>query len=114
MPERTRKISNQVIFITIAYGVLFAIAILWAWLRGDRPLFGTPDPMEPMWSAAIGTAAGLLTALLSQLSVSRFTWARRLEEEYARILGPLSMFVDFISVLLQVFQYRPQGLGGFT
>ena len=92
MPERTRKISNQVIFITIAYGLLFAIAILWAWLRVERPLFESPDPMEPGWSALLGTTAGLLTTLLSHLTVSRFTWARRLEDEFARILGPLTMF----------------------
>ena len=97
MPKR---ITPQVIFISVAYGVLLAIAILWAWLRGDRPLFESPDSLEPMWSAAIGTAAGLLTAILSQLSVSRFAWARRLEEEFARILGPLSMFEVVLLALL--------------
>jgi membrane protease YdiL (CAAX protease family) len=95
-----RKITPQVIFISLAYGVLFAIAILWAWLRGDRPLFETPDPMGPGWSALIGTAAGLLVTLLSQLSVSRFTWARRLEDEFARILGPLTMFEVVLLALM--------------
>jgi membrane protease YdiL (CAAX protease family) len=97
---RKLKISTQVIFISVAYGVLLAIAILWAWLRGDRPLFGIPHPMEPFWSALIGTAAGLLVTALSQLSVSRFAWARRLEEEFARILGPLTMFEVVLLALL--------------
>jgi membrane protease YdiL (CAAX protease family) len=92
VPRNNKKISTQVIFISIAYGVLFAIAILWSYLRGDRPLFETPDPMEPGWSALIGTTTGLLVTALSQLSASRFTWARRLEQEFARILGPLSVF----------------------
>ena len=86
-----KKFTPQVIFFSVAYGVLFAIAILWSHLRGDRPMFALPDPLEPFWSALIGTAAGLLVALLSQMSVSRFHWARRLEEEFARILGPLTM-----------------------
>jgi membrane protease YdiL (CAAX protease family) len=96
----SRKTTPQVIFISVAYGLLLAIAILWAWLRGDRPIFGLPDPMEPCWSALIGTAAGLLVAVLSQLSVSRFAWARRLEEEFARILGPLTMFEVALLALL--------------
>ena len=97
MPKKT---TSQVIIISVAYGVLLAIAILWAWLRGDRPLFAAPDPMEPGWSALIGTAAGLLVVFLSQLSVSRFSWARRLEEEFARILGPLTMFEVVLLALL--------------
>jgi hypothetical protein len=95
-----KKVSTQAIIFSVAYGVLLAIAILWAWLRGDRPLFELPAPMEPAWSALIGTAAGLLVALLSQLTVSRFTWARRLEEEFARILGPLTMFEVVLLALL--------------
>ena len=95
-----KKITSQVIIISVAYGVLLAIAILWAWLRGDRPLFAASDPMEPGWSALIGTAAGLLVAFLSQLTVSRFTWARRLEEEFARLLGPLTMFEVVLLALL--------------
>ena len=100
MPERTRKISNQVIFISLADGVLFTIAIRWAWLRGDRPLFESPDPIQPGWSALIGTTAGLLTTLISHLTVSRFTWARRLEDEFARILGPLTMFEVVLLALM--------------
>ena len=100
MPRNMKKVSTQVIFISLAYGVLFAIAILWAWLRGDRPLFESPDPMQPGWSALIGTAAGLLTTLLSHLFTSRFTWARRLEEEFARILGPLTMFEVVLLALM--------------
>lgn len=96
----SRKITTQTVFISAAYGVLLAIAILWAWLRGDHPLFEMPDPLEPCWSALIGTAAGLLVAALSQLSVSRFPWARRLEEEFARILGPLPMFEVVLMALL--------------
>jgi membrane protease YdiL (CAAX protease family) len=95
-----KKFTPQVIFISVAYGVLLAIAILWSWLRGDRPMFTLSDPMEPFWSALIGTAAGLLVALLSQLSVSRFQWARRLEEEFARILGPLTMAEVVLLALL--------------
>ena len=95
-----RKISTQSIIFSVAYGVLLAIAILWAWLRGDRPLFELPNPMEPAWSALIGTASGLLVAFLSQLTVSRFTWARRLEKEFARILGPMTMFEVVLLALL--------------
>jgi membrane protease YdiL (CAAX protease family) len=95
-----KKITPQVIFISVAYGVLFAIAILWSWLRGDRPLFEAPDPLEPGWSALIGTAAGLLAAFLSQISVSKFAWARRLEQEFARILGPMTMFEVVLLALL--------------
>jgi membrane protease YdiL (CAAX protease family) len=95
-----KKVTPQVIIISVAYGVLLAIAILWAWLRGDHPLFTAPDPMEPAWSALIGTAAGLLVAFLSQLTVSRFTWARRLEEEFARLLGPMTMFEVVLLALL--------------
>ena len=95
-----RKTSSQVIIISVAYGVLLAIAILWAWLRGDRPLFELPGAIQPAWSALIGTAAGLLVALLSQISVSLFAWARRLEEEFARILGPLTMFEVVLLALL--------------
>lgn len=90
-PQGTRPYS-QVTLVSAAYLVLLAIAILWSFLRGGRHPFGAAgsDYLEPFWSASIGATAGLLVALVSRLSLSWFPRVQLLEEEFARILGPLS------------------------
>ncbi len=78
--------------IGIAYAVLLIAALAWSMARGDGPL---PTPAgvsfaRHLTGAAVGLAAGLLVVTADWLSVRLFTWARRLEDEFRKILGPLS------------------------
>ncbi|HUU02819.1 MAG TPA: CPBP family intramembrane glutamic endopeptidase [Myxococcota bacterium] len=92
MPRYSGRRGRVFIQIGIAYAVLLFAALAWSMARGDGPL---PTPagvsfMRHLAGAAMGLAAGLVVVTGDWLSVRLFTWARRLEEEFTKILGPLS------------------------
>jgi CAAX protease family protein len=78
--------------ILILYVILLGAALLWSGLRGDLGLFIRLDQsgLYFLLYVAIGVGSGLFFAWLSFLTSRYFAWARRLETEFARILGPLS------------------------
>ncbi|MBW1809031.1 MAG: CPBP family intramembrane metalloprotease [Deltaproteobacteria bacterium] len=78
--------------ILIFYGILLGVALLWSGLRGDPGLFLRPNQSDlfPLLAVAIGVGSGLFLAWLSFVTSRYFSWARRLEAEFARILGRLS------------------------
>ena len=81
------------ILITGLYAALLAAAVVWSALRGDRPLLQHPDttPVDAWLAAAVGTGGGLLVVLASRAASARFSWARRLEDAFAELVGPLSL-----------------------
>ena len=98
--DSLRRFTLVIIMVYIGLAVG---AFVWISLRNDGtwPWSHSPgDFMEPGWAALIGTVSGYLVALLSQLSVNRFSWARRLEEEFATILGCMS---DLEVLLIAIF-----------
>lgn len=93
-PEEPHRKGSFTLVILAAYAGLGIVALVWSMLRNDGTCLWDPRPgatMEPGLAALIGAVSGLLVACLSQLAVTKFTFARRLEEEFASILGPLSV-----------------------
>ncbi len=84
------KLKTVVLF----YLGLLAAAWVWTWLRGDLNPFVHPD-----WQSAnhlpilkglgLGAATAIAVVVLSQLASVYFEWARRMELEFIRLLGPL-------------------------
>jgi len=76
----------------LLYAGLFGLAVLWSWLRGDPAIltFESQASMQTWVAALIGTGAGLFVVATSRLAIEAFEWARRLEREFAKLLGPIS------------------------
>jgi hypothetical protein len=79
----------------LLYAALLGLALLWGGLRGDVNVFvlpreaGTPPP-GLVGSVALGVGLGVVAVLASR-GISRFEWARRLNAEFRRLLGPLTL-----------------------
>ena len=65
----------------------FSYAVLF-WRHGWDLLH--PAPGWAFWSA-VACALGLLTCWLSKVFLSHFQWAKDMEEEFLRLLGPLTL-----------------------
>ena len=78
--------------VLIVYAALLAIAALWSWLRGDRPVLSlyASEAGPELLAAGAGLAIGILVVVINRLAVRHFLWARRLEQEFVRLLGALS------------------------
>ena len=82
---------------TLGYALLLALSLLVAFWQGRLAGFFT----LPGWSAAgmdlllgLGLAAGVLA--LGALARRSFGWARRLDEEFSRLLAPLGVADAFV------------------
>ncbi len=78
----------------IVYGALTAAAFIWGFIAGRPFIFTHPRPDAPPVGAPellLHIAAGLIFAaavvILSGWTSKTFLWARRLESEFARIIG---------------------------
>lgn len=85
----------------VAYSVMLAAAWLWVGLRPGPGLlcsadsfFGAPLPVPliHVLGALAGATAGLGVAAASSWASRKLASARRLEEAFARLLGPLDPF----------------------
>jgi membrane protease YdiL (CAAX protease family) len=81
---------------TLFYLAVLGLALLWGGLRGGLNVFVLPPearvPEVPslVWRVGLGVAVGLVAVLAARF-LSRQKWARRLNEEFRRLLGPLSL-----------------------
>jgi membrane protease YdiL (CAAX protease family) len=85
------QVGGAVVF----YVALLGMALGWSALRGDVNVFVLPAEtlggnLDLPWRVALGIGVGSLAVLGSRL-ISRFRWARRLNAEFRRLLGPLSL-----------------------
>jgi uncharacterized protein len=92
MSRNSGRRSRVFIIVGIAYAALLVASMAWSMVRGDGPL---PTPagisfVRHLSGAVIGLAAGLIIVTCDWYCVRLFAWARRLEDEFTIILGPLS------------------------
>ncbi len=71
------------------YGAMALVALVWGELRGAPSVFERGAP-EPPLQALYGVALGVPVVLLSAVASAKLVWARRLNAEFARLLGPLT------------------------
>ncbi len=89
--------------VSVFYGVMLAMALLWMMFRGDPQLFVHPGwrfPVTPEHvgkGLALGAASAVLVVVVTRLLSVYFEWARRLEIEMAKLLGPLS-YLDVLVI----------------
>lgn len=82
-------------FVVRFYAALFAVSLFWMWIRGDDRFFvhpEWPDPVdaETLWRGlALGVCTAVAVVVFSRLASRYFEWARRIEREFAKLLGPL-------------------------
>jgi len=82
--------------VAIFYSVLMIASMIWITLRGDNTWFVHPDysgPTDAVWmlrGVGLGLATSLFVVIFSRLISHYFEWARALEREFAKMLGPLS------------------------
>lgn len=78
--------------IGIAYAGLLVAALIWSLARGDGllPMPAGVPLTRHLAGAGIGIVAGLVVVCCDILSTRLFAWARRLEDEFVKIFGPLS------------------------
>jgi uncharacterized protein len=90
-----RRLSDwpAIMVILAFYALMAGIAVLWSALRGEPGLLLLSNQTSPghFASLLIGILGGLVFALASLACSRWFAWTRRLEHEFARILGPLSI-----------------------
>lgn len=77
------------------YVAVLGIALGWGALRGDVNIFVLPaeslgGTLDLPWRVGLGIGVGSLAVVAARL-ISRFQWARRLNAEFRRLLGPLSL-----------------------
>jgi membrane protease YdiL (CAAX protease family) len=89
------SIRIHVLGATLFYAGLLGVALIWGALRGDVNVFVLPR--EPgatfpawFWHVGIGIGIGAVAVGVARY-VSRAEWARKLNAEFGRILGPLSL-----------------------
>lgn len=77
--------------VLIFYGLLAGAAVLWDALRGGpTTLLPQPDAAHPALSVALALGFSAVVVALSRLLERRFAWARRVTDELAGVLGPLT------------------------
>lgn len=86
-----------------AYATLALAVVLGSWFWLDRLPFSHPapwlelsEPVAQAYSLLLGIVFGGLVVITSRISVARFPWARRLNDEFlpvARQLSPASVVV---------------------
>lgn len=83
--ERRLHPAAAVVF----YGAMAVVAMVWGEVRGEPGVFRRGAP-EPPLQALYGASFGVPIVLLSMFASARLLWARRLNAEFRRLLGPLS------------------------
>src|SRR5437773_58290 len=82
--------------VLLFYLAMLGAALLWGALRGDVNVFvlpregGEPRPELPI-RVALGVGGGLFGVLLARV-LSRASWARRLNEEFRKWFGTITLF----------------------
>lgn len=85
-------------FVAIFYFVLFVVAQVWSYLRGDSSLWVHPkwegmiEPEQIVVALLIGICTAVFVIVLSQLGSVYFEWARKLEKLFGNILGELKLY----------------------
>ncbi len=76
--------------VLVFYGAMAGVALLWALIAGDPDVFHAEDTGVGLGGqAGSGVVLGLLGVLSSRLCARWFAWARRLNEAFRELLGPL-------------------------
>ena len=77
--------------ILVFYGLMAVAALVWGGLRGQPNVFVAYDAGVGVPTQVLsGVAVGLPIVFFSRMSARWFDWARRLEDELRRLLGPLT------------------------
>lgn len=91
-PRRRAGVPRpDVRLVLIFYGLLAGAGVLWDALRGGPTrLLPQPDAAHPALSVALALGFSAVVVALSRLLEWRFAWARRVAQELAAVLGPLT------------------------
>lgn len=74
---------------TVVYSIALAVAIAWMRLRGDSwQRLGSVE-VSFLVSSGAGAGIGIFVVILDRISQLYFYWARSLENEFVKLLGPL-------------------------
>lgn len=68
------------------YGALALVAGAFMWARQGRAFFA---PFPPLMATLVALAVALAVVFLGMIAAWRYEWARRMEAEFVRVLGPL-------------------------
>lgn len=91
--------SDRVKWGLLAYFAMAALAVVWGFVRGvpnvfvyqgARPWFEFSPPIAQVLSLVAGTTVGLTTVAVTRWLVVRAAWARKLEQEFRSLVGPLT------------------------
>ncbi len=95
------------------YAALLALAGAWISLRGDsclRSLLGVGPESNLAIAFVLGLGSGLAFVLFGYFCAQSFDWAKKLEEEFKNLLGPLSIpsviMIALVSSFAEEFFFR--------
>ena len=93
-------------FVSAFYLVIFVIAQLWSFLRGDSNIWvhprweGLVDFHQVLSGVLLGISTAVFIVVFSHLASIYFEWARKLEQLFGDILGPLKIHEIILVAIL--------------
>ncbi|RME82361.1 MAG: CPBP family intramembrane metalloprotease, partial [Planctomycetota bacterium] len=81
------------------YTSMIFFALLWIYLQtpGLERIFKPLRNLNQLWEDfLLGSGIALIVILFSRISVAAFSWAKKLEKNFRKILGPLTLYQTFL------------------